>query len=77
LVISKSELGVTDNVFVHGADPIRAQRICDEMRSVARPLMLKDIIRNPTVREQALLLAQPEEPTFERQLYPSTMEKMK
>jgi hypothetical protein len=39
--------------------------------------MLKDIIRNPTVREQALLLAQPEEPTFERQLYPSTMEKMK
>jgi acyl-CoA synthetase (AMP-forming)/AMP-acid ligase II len=77
VVISKSELGVTDNVFVHGADPIRAQRICDEMRSVARPLMLKDIIRNPTVREQALLLAQPEEPTFERQLYPSTMEKMK
>jgi hypothetical protein len=59
VVISKSELGVTDNVFVHGADPIRAQRICDEMRSVARPLMLKDIIRNPTVREQALLLAQP------------------
>src|SRR5882762_3181979 len=59
LVISNLNLGVTDNVFIHGADPIRAQRICDEMRSVAqRHLLLKDIIRNPTVREQAFLLAE-------------------
>lgn len=68
LVISKLDLGVTDNVFVHGADPIRAQRICDEMRSLSgRQLLLKDIIRNPTVREQALLLVEPGEPASERQ----------
>jgi oxalate---CoA ligase len=55
-VISKPQLGVTDNVFVHGADPIRAQRVCDEIGPKGR-LVLKDIIRHPTVRAQASLLA--------------------
>jgi oxalate---CoA ligase len=57
-VIGTPHLGVTDNVFVHGADPMRAQRVSDEMRStIQRKLLVKDIVRNPTVREQALLLA--------------------
>jgi oxalate---CoA ligase len=49
-------LGVTDNLFVHGGDPIRAQRVCDDLlqlRAVA--FSLKDIMRNPTVRMQASL----------------------
>lgn len=53
--ICKPELGVTDNVFVHGADPIRAQRVCDEFR-FGRKLLLKEVIRYPTVRAQAALL---------------------
>jgi len=57
-VTSRADLGVTDNVFVHGADPIRARRICDEMPAAnGRKLTLKDLIRNPTVRQQALLLS--------------------
>lgn len=57
-VTSQADLGVTDNVFVHGADPIRAQRICDEMRTATgRKLTLRDLIRNPTVRQQALLFS--------------------
>ena len=58
LIVSEPRLGVTDNVFVHGADPMRAQRFSEEIgRLIARRLPVKDIIRNPTVREQALLLA--------------------
>ncbi|KRR27736.1 hypothetical protein CQ14_29315 [Bradyrhizobium lablabi] len=52
-----SGLGVTDNLFVHGGDPIRAQRVRDDLRQ--RPgvdLSLKDMIRNPTVRMQASLV---------------------
>ena len=52
-VIARPELGVTDNVFVHGADPLRAQKIVE----AAGTLSLKDIIRNPTVRAQAVLRA--------------------
>jgi oxalate---CoA ligase len=51
-------LGVTDNLFVHGSDPIRAQRVCDDLRQRHElDLSLKDIIRNPTVRMQASLIS--------------------
>jgi acyl-CoA synthetase (AMP-forming)/AMP-acid ligase II/aryl carrier-like protein len=51
-------LGVTDNLFVHGGDPIRAQRVCDDLRQRhGADLSLKDIIRNPTVRMQAGLVS--------------------
>lgn len=51
-------LGVTDNLFVHGGDPIRAQRVCDDLRQRhGVDLSLKDIIRNPTVRMQASLVS--------------------
>jgi oxalate---CoA ligase len=57
LILSEPHLGVTDNVFVHGADPMRAQRFSEEIgRLIVRRLPVKDVIRNPTVREQALLL---------------------
>jgi len=53
------DIGATDNLFVHGADTVRAQHICDQMRSVVpRHFVLKDVIRNPTVRQQAALLAE-------------------
>jgi oxalate---CoA ligase len=51
-------LGVTDNVFVHGGDPIRAQRVCDSLRQHhGMDLSLKDFIRNPTVGMQASLVS--------------------
>lgn len=51
-------LGVTDNLFVHGGDPIRAQRVCDDLqRRHGMNLFLKDVIRNPTVRMQASLVS--------------------
>jgi oxalate---CoA ligase len=57
LILAEPGLGVTDNVFIHGADPMRAQRFSDEIRPlIPGKLPVKDIIRNPTVREQALLL---------------------
>jgi len=77
-ITSKPDLGVTDNVFVHGADPIRAQRICDQMRSLARRnLTLKDLVRNPTVRQQARLLTDPAESDPARRLQSKIMEKTK
>jgi acyl-CoA synthetase (AMP-forming)/AMP-acid ligase II/aryl carrier-like protein len=55
-ISGNSRLGVTDNLFVHGVDPIRAQRFCDDLRQDhSIELSLKDIIRNPTVRMQASL----------------------
>ena len=67
LILSEPHLGVTDNVFVHGADPMRAQRFSDEVgRLIARRISVKDTIRNPTVREQALLLANAETTADER-----------
>lgn len=51
-------IGVNDNVFVHGADPLRAQRVCAQIQSTTGvTLPLKDVIRNPTVRQQAFLVA--------------------
>jgi acyl-CoA synthetase (AMP-forming)/AMP-acid ligase II/aryl carrier-like protein len=51
-------LGVTDNLFVHGSDPIRAQRVCDALRQRhGVDLSLKEIIRNPTVRMQVSLIS--------------------
>lgn len=75
-VISKPDLGVTDNVFIHGADPIRAQRMCEKMRAIrGLELRLKDIIRNPTAREQAILLTELEKQASKPRH--STMENMK
>ena len=56
--IGTSGLGITDNLFVHGGDPIRAQRVCDGLRQHhGVDLSLKDLIRNPTVGMQADLVS--------------------
>ncbi|OYU88233.1 MAG: hypothetical protein CFE29_18030 [Bradyrhizobiaceae bacterium PARB1] len=56
-IVGSSTLGVTDNLFVHGADPIRAQRACLAIAEKLKcSLIAKDIIRNPTVRQQASIL---------------------
>lgn len=53
-VIGRSDLGATDNVFVFGADTLRAQRACDVLTSQGGgELDLRMILKHPTVREQA------------------------
>lgn len=56
-VLARSDFGVTDNVFVFGADPLRAERVCGAI-SAARgaSIGVKDILRNPTVRQQSELV---------------------
>ena len=53
-VIGRSDIGVTDNVFLHGADPLRAGRAA-EIIGASRlwSPTLKDLLAAPTVREQA------------------------
>jgi acyl-CoA synthetase (AMP-forming)/AMP-acid ligase II len=56
-VLARSDFGVTDNIFVFGADPLRAERVCGTI-SEARGarIAVKDILRNPTVRQQSELV---------------------
>jgi oxalate---CoA ligase len=71
-----SALGVTDNLFVHGSDPIRAQRVCDDLqRRHSMDLSLKDVIRNPTVRMQANLISQRARPGVATLLSPTEISK--
>lgn len=62
--IENPDIGVTDNVFVHGADPLRAQSVCARIQSLTGiALPPKDVILNPTVRAQAKILFQLLQPT--------------
>lgn len=51
-----AELGVDDNVFIAGADPLRAQRVIQALTQDHVRLGLKDVLRRPTVRRQADLI---------------------
>jgi acyl-CoA synthetase (AMP-forming)/AMP-acid ligase II len=53
-VLGRDDIGVTDNVFLHGADPLRGARAAERIAAsgVWAP-MLKDLLAAPTVREQA------------------------
>jgi len=53
-VLGRDDIGVTDNLFLHGADPLRAGRAADRIAAsgVWAPT-LKDLLGAPTVREQA------------------------
>ena len=56
-VLARADFGVTDNVFVFGADPLRAELVCgmiNEDRGAR--IGVKDILRNPTVRQQSELV---------------------
>lgn len=51
-----AELGVDDNVFIAGADPLRAQRVLQALAQDHVRLGLRDVLRRPTVRRQAELI---------------------
>jgi hypothetical protein len=69
-------LGVTDNVFVHGGDPIRAARVCGDLhRCYGIELSLKEVIRNPTVRMQAVLVSRRTRPGIAAPISPRDISK--
>jgi acyl-CoA synthetase (AMP-forming)/AMP-acid ligase II len=56
-VLARSDFGVTDNVFVFGADPLRAQLVCAAINAArGARIGVKDIFRHPTVRQQSELI---------------------
>jgi oxalate---CoA ligase len=56
-VLARSDFGVTDNVFVFGADPLRAGLVCGMINEArGARIGVKDILRNPTVRQQSELI---------------------
>jgi oxalate---CoA ligase len=56
-VLARSDFGVTDNVFVFGADPLRAQLVCTAMNAArGARIGVKDIFRHPTIRQQSELI---------------------
>ena len=54
-VLGREDIGVTDNLFLFGADPLRAGRAAEMMAAPAPTL--KQMLTAPTVREQATLMA--------------------
>lgn len=53
-VLSRADIGVTDNVFVFGADPLRAERVSQILRERnGIALSARTLLSLPTVREQA------------------------
>lgn len=57
-VIGRADFGITDNVLLLGADPLRAERCAELLRSRHRhDVSARDLMANPTVEEQAALLS--------------------
>ncbi|WP_372387296.1 non-ribosomal peptide synthetase [Xanthomonas axonopodis] len=56
-VLGRDDVGVTDNMFLYGADPLRAGRAAELMEAsgIWKPT-LKDLLAAPTVRQQAALV---------------------
>jgi acyl-CoA synthetase (AMP-forming)/AMP-acid ligase II len=61
-VIGRDDFGVTDNVFVLGADPLRAARVAELLKSkFGHAPSARQLISNPRIRDQAVLIsAKPE-----------------
>lgn len=57
-VLERHDIGVTDNVFVFGADPLRAERAAREIAAEGWTPTLKELLAAPTVREQAAIARQ-------------------
>jgi oxalate---CoA ligase len=58
-VLGRTDIGVSDNLFIFGADTLRAQRACDLIAvKMGIKLDLKTMLRNPTVRGQLPFLLQ-------------------
>jgi acyl-CoA synthetase (AMP-forming)/AMP-acid ligase II len=54
-VLDRDDIGVTDNVFLFGADPLRAERAARRIASDGWAPTVKDLLAAPTVAEQAAL----------------------
>ena len=58
-LLRRDDVGVTDNVFVLGADPLRSSRAAEFVRErLGLEMTAKQVFRNPTVREQARFLSE-------------------
>lgn len=58
-VIGRDDFGVTDNVFLLGADPLRAERVAQALNmTFGHELSVRQIIANPQIRDQAALISQ-------------------
>jgi oxalate---CoA ligase len=56
-LLGRSDLGVTDNLFLFGADPMLSDRFGEQARSLGYVLDRGFAFRHPTVRQQAPHLA--------------------
>lgn len=57
-VIGRDDFGVTDNVFVLGGDPLRAERVSGLLRSGHHhEVTARQLMANPSIREQAALIS--------------------
>jgi hypothetical protein len=56
-VLGRSDFGVTDNVFLMGGDPLRADRVGDIVRSTCGvEITVRQLLANPRIRDQAALI---------------------
>lgn len=56
-VLGRGDLGVTDNVFLYGGDPLRADRVQDAVCKSGIAIKRGEFYKNPTVAEQARMVA--------------------
>ncbi len=56
-VLRRDDIGVTDNLFVLGADPLRSKAVSETIGAqLGKEITAKEIFQNPSVREQAAIL---------------------
>jgi aryl carrier-like protein len=56
-VLGREDFGVTDNVFLLGGDPLRAERVAQQLKTIGNAaISVKSLLFTPTVREQAALV---------------------
>jgi hypothetical protein len=56
-IIQRDDIGITDNVFEFGADPLRAEMAAAKIdQRFGVRFSLKQFFAQPTVKEQAVLL---------------------
>jgi acyl-CoA synthetase (AMP-forming)/AMP-acid ligase II len=58
VVLGREDFGVTDNVFLLGGDPLRGERVAQQLMTISSAaISVKTLLSTPTVREQAALIA--------------------
>ncbi len=57
-ILDRRDVGVTDNLFLLGADPLRIERVSETLRAQYKcQVSAKDLLANPSIRDQATLIA--------------------